>query len=88
MSEQNNPNTVNLKSDPHSEQGVYANAISVHINQNEVVLDFGYVIPNQSPTTIKLVSRVNMTHGSAESILNVLSNGLLDWRNKQKNSNS
>jgi hypothetical protein len=83
MSEQNKP-TIHLKIDPSQEQGNYANAVSVHINHNEVILDFGYNLPNQTPTTIKLVSRINLTHQSAESLLNVLSNGMLDWRNKKK----
>lgn len=75
---------VQLKIDPAMEQGSYSNAVSIHVNQNEVILDFGYMIPNLNPLTIKLVGRVNLTHQTAESLMNVLSNALLDWRNKQK----
>jgi hypothetical protein len=77
--------SVNLKIDSNLEQGTFANAISIHVNNNEVILDFGYMLPNQTPVTIKLVGRVNLTHQTAESLMNVLSNAMLDWRNKQKN---
>lgn len=66
------------------EAGVYTNAISVHFNSNECVIDMGYSVPNAGEPTIKVVSRVNMSHKTAESFVNVLSNALLDWRNKQK----
>jgi hypothetical protein len=80
------PNNVNLKIENALEQGVFSNAISIHVNNNEVILDFGYMLPNQNPVTIKLVGRVNLTHQTAESLMNVLSNAMLDWRNKQKKS--
>lgn len=79
---------VNLKIDPAVEQGSYTNAISIHITQNEVTLDFGYMLPNQDPVTIKLVGRMNLTHQTAESLMNVLSNAMLDWRNKNKKPNN
>ena len=79
-------NNVNLKIDSDMEGGVFSNAISIHVNNNEVILDFGYMLPNQNPVTIKLVGRVNLTHQTAESLMNVLSNAMLDWRNKQKNA--
>lgn len=66
------------------EAGVYTNAISVHFNSNECVIDMGYSVPNAGEPMIKVVSRVNMSHKTAESFVNVLSNALLDWRNKQK----
>jgi len=75
---------VQVKLEPALEQGVYANAVSVHVNQNEVILDFGYILPNVKPMTIKVVNRVNITHQTAESFMNVLSNAMLDWRNRQK----
>jgi len=75
---------VQVKIEPAQEQGVYANAVSVHVNQNEVILDFGYIMPNVKPMTIKVVNRVNLTHQTAESFMNVLSNAMLDWRNRQK----
>ncbi len=81
-----NSKNIQLKIEPAMEQGTYSNAVSIHINQNEVILDFGYLMPNQQPTTIKLISRINLTHNSAESLLNLLSNSLLDWRNKNIDS--
>jgi hypothetical protein len=36
---------------------------------------------------IKVVSRMNLTHQTAESFMNVLSNAMLDWRNRQKSEN-
>ncbi len=75
---------VQVKVESAQEQGVYANAVSVHVNQNEVILDFGYIMPNVKPMTIKVASRVNITHQTAESFMNVLSNAMLDWRTRQK----
>jgi hypothetical protein len=69
------------------EGGVYSNAISVHFNSNECIIDLGYSIPNSPEPLIKVVSRVNMSHKTAESFVNVLSNALLDWKNKQKEQN-
>lgn len=79
-----NQNAIQVKVDPAAEQGTYSNAVSVHVNKNEVILDFGYILPNVKPTTIKLVDRVNLSHATAESFMKVLSNAMLDWRNKQK----
>lgn len=76
--------SVQLKVTEEQQAGVYANAVSVNLNQNEVIIDFGYIVPNMKPTTIKVVSRINMTHRTAESFLKVLQNAVLDWRNKQK----
>ena len=87
MSQQEQPK-VNLKIDAAIEQGSYSNAISIHVNHNEVILDFGYMLPNQDPVTIKLVGRINLTHQTAESLMNVLSNAMLDWRNKNKKPNT
>lgn len=64
------------------ESGVYANAISVHFNANECVLDMAYALPNMAEPMLKIVSRINMSHKTAESFLKVLSNALLDWKNK------
>jgi hypothetical protein len=77
---------IQVRVDPETEQGSFTNAVSVHVNQNEVVVDFGYILPNSKPMTIKIVNRVNMTHQTAESFMKVLSNAMLDWRNKQKDS--
>lgn len=66
------------------EEGVYANAASVHFNSNECVVDMAYVIPNATEPILKVVSRVNMSHKTAESFLKVLSNAILDWKNKSK----
>ncbi len=75
---------IQVKLEPDKEQGVYSNAVSVHVNQNEVIIDFGYILPNAKPMTIKVVNRVNLSHQTAESFMNVLSNAMLDWRNRQK----
>jgi len=77
---------IQVKLEPGIEAGIYSNAVSVHVNQNEVILDFGYIVPNVKPTTIKVVSRINVTHNTAESFMKVLSNAMLDWRNRQKDN--
>lgn len=71
-----------VKISEEQEAGVYSNAVSVHFNGNECILDMAYVMPNTSEPTLKVVSRVNMSHKTAESFLKVLSNALLDYKNK------
>lgn len=66
------------------ENGRFVNAVSVHFNANECVLDMGYSLPNAEKPTIKVVSRLNMTHKTAESFLKVLSNAMLDFKNKSE----
>ena len=78
---------IQVRIDPETEGGIFSNAVSVHVNQNEVVVDFGYILPNSKPMTIKVVNRVNLTHQTAESFMKVISNAMLDWRNRQKEAN-
>ena len=66
------------------ESGKFVNAVSVHFNSNECVIDLGYTLPNAEKPTKKIVSRTNMTHKTAESFLKVLSNALLDFKNKNE----
>ncbi len=75
---------IKVKLPENVEAGVYANAVSVNVNKNEFILDFAYNIPNTSEPVIKIVSRINMTHRTAESFLKLLSNAVLDLKNKQK----
>ena len=75
---------INIQIDKDEQAGVYANAVSVNVNRNEVVLDMGYLLPNVKPTTIKVVSRINLNHNTAESFVTIMQNALLDYRNKQK----
>ena len=75
---------LQVKYDSAIEAGVFSNAVSVSSNRNEMIIDFGYILPNVKPSTIKVVSRVNLTQQTAESFLKVLSNAVLDMKNKQK----
>lgn len=79
-----NKKQFKAKLSEENEAGVYANAVSVHVNANEIVIDMAYVLPNTTEPMLKVVSRVNMSHKTAESFLNVLSNAILDWKNKNK----
>lgn len=74
---------IQVRFDVAQETGVYSNAVSVHVNKNEMVIDFGYILPNVKPTTIKVASRVNLSHETAESFLKILSNAVLDLKNKK-----
>lgn len=82
MTDQQKEKTYKVKMTDEMEQGVYANAVSVHFNNNECVIDMAYVLPNTTEPILKVVSRVNMSHKTAESFLKVLSNAMLDWKNK------
>ena len=84
MNNKEEKKTIKVKISEELEGGVYANAISIHFNQNECIIDMAYNVPNSTEPTIKVVSRVNMTHATAESFLKVLSNSILDWKNKSK----
>ncbi len=64
-------------------KGVYSNAVSVNVNTNEFVADFGYLLPNTANPEIEVVTRVNMNHKTAESFLNVMSGALEDFKKKQ-----
>ncbi|QQR54939.1 DUF3467 domain-containing protein [Candidatus Peregrinibacteria bacterium] len=65
------------------QKGVYSNAVSVNVNSNEVVLDFGYLLPNTPAPVIEVVSRVNMNQRTAESFLSVLAGAIEDFKKKQ-----
>ena len=65
------------------QKGVYSNAVSVNVNTNEVVLDFGYLLPNTPAPIIEVVSRINMNQRTAESFLNVLAGAMEDFKKKQ-----
>lgn len=65
--------------------GVYSNAVSVTVTGSEVVIDFGYLMPNTGDEKkVKIVSRVNMTTSSAENLLSTLQNAILDHKEKQQ----
>jgi len=88
QNQQAQPQDQNIKvvfKDEGDKAGVYSNAVSVHITANEVVLDFGYSVPNtKDPHEIMITSRVNMNHRAAEQFLNILSNSLADFKSKVK----
>lgn len=65
------------------QKGVYSNAVSVNVNSNEVVLDFGYLLPNTPAPVIEVVSRINMNQRTAESFISVLSGAMDDFKKKQ-----
>lgn len=86
MSSNVNDNKLQLVLPENKKTGVYSNAVSVSINDNELILDFGYMIPGVTPPTIEVVSRINMGHKSAESFLTILQNVILDYKNNKRNT--
>ncbi|MBT4384620.1 DUF3467 domain-containing protein [Candidatus Peregrinibacteria bacterium] len=70
------------------QKGTYSNAVSVNVNSNEVVVDFGYLLPNTPSPIIEVVSRVNMNEKTAESFIKVLSGALEDFKKKQAAHNA
>lgn len=73
---------LQVKVPDNLQAGVYANAVSVNVNSNEVVVDFGYLVPNRPSPLIEVVSRVNMNQRTAESFMKVLSGALEDYKKK------
>jgi len=77
-------NQLQLKIDPAGEAGSYANAISIHVNPAELAIDFAYLLPGSQPPTLKVVSRVNVTLQTAESLMEVLGKALKNAKESQK----
>jgi pyruvate dehydrogenase E2 component (dihydrolipoamide acetyltransferase) len=75
---------LQVKVPDEMQKGTYANAVSVNVNSNEVVVDFGYLLPNTPAPVIEVVSRVNMNHKTAESFLSVLGGAMDDFKKKQE----
>lgn len=72
--------------DADTRGGKYANVASVHVNTNEVVLDFGYMVPGSNPPEVMVTSRVNMNHNVAAQFMTIIQNAMLDFRNKYEKS--
>lgn len=62
--------------------GVYANAASASVTANELILDLGYIVPNEQPMTVKVVSRANMSIRTAESLVQLLQGSIGDYYEK------
>lgn len=77
-------NKLQLKVDPANEHGVYSNAVSIHVNPGELVIDFGYMLPGSNPATVKVASRVNLTHQTAASLMDVLGQAMEKIKESQK----
>ena len=90
MADQNQPaqQQLQVKVPDDVQKGTYSNAVSVNVNSNEVVLDFGYLLPNTPNPIIEVVSRVNMNQRTAESFIGVLSGALDDFKKKQAQMNA
>lgn len=67
-----------------AQAGIYSNAVSVNVSPNEVVIDFGYLVPGSKDPLVKVLQRVNLTHRTAESFMKVFQNAMLDFINKSK----
>ncbi|MBP7057344.1 DUF3467 domain-containing protein [Candidatus Gracilibacteria bacterium] len=79
-----NQNTINVQIKDEMQAGVYSNAVSVSVKENDVLLDFGYIVPGAVPTTIKVQARINLSHVTTEQFLGVLQNALLDFRRSKE----
>ena len=79
------PNKVPYKlvfADAAAKSGSYANVGSVHVNKNEVILDFGYMVAGANPPEVMITSRVNMNHNVAAQFMTIMQNAMLDFKNK------
>lgn len=85
MADQKDPKKVQYKlvfPDADAKSGKYSNVASVHVNKNEVVVDFGYMVPGANPPEVMVSSRVNMNHNVAAQFMTILQNAMLDFKNK------
>lgn len=84
MAQDSNQNVINVQIKDEMKAGIYANAASVSVKENDILIDFGYILPGVNPTTIQVMARVNLSHVTAEQFLGVFQNALLDFRNQKK----
>jgi len=63
MAEEKKEYTVKISED--MESGSFANAISVHFNGNECVIDMGYTLPNAPKPAILCQTRQNQQSKSS-----------------------
>lgn len=64
---------------PDDVPGMYSNAVSVRVQSQEVVLDFGYIVPKMSENDkdiIQLVKRVNLPIATAGQMARLLMNAM------------
>ena len=73
---------INISISEDMKAGTYANAASASVTANELILDFGYIVPNETPMTVKVVSRVNMSIKTAESLVQLLQGSIGDYYQK------
>ena len=79
--QQGQPN-IKISVTEEMKAGVYANAASASVTANELILDMGYIVPNEKPMTVKVVSRVNMSIKTAESLVQLLQGSIGDYYGK------
>lgn len=73
---------INISISEDMKAGVYANAASASVTANELILDLGYIVPNEKPMTVKVVSRANMSIKTAESLVQLLQGSIGDYYEK------
>lgn len=73
---------INISITEDMKAGVYANAASASVTANELILDLGYIVPNEKPMTVKVVSRANMSIRTAESLVQLLQGSIGDYYSK------
>lgn len=73
---------INISITEDMKAGVYANAASASVTANELILDLGYIVPNEKPMTVKVVSRANMSIRTAESLVQLLQGSIGDYYQK------
>ncbi len=78
-----NPANLKINIPDDVKAGSYSNAVSVNVNSNEVVVDFGYLLPNTQKPEIEVVARINLSMKTAESFMNVLKGAMEDFKKKQ-----
>ena len=75
------PKGITLEIPKELRSGKYANMVSVTIGQNEVVIDFAFMLPSNEPTA-EVVQRVILSPHVAKSFLSAFQNAVLDYENQ------
>ncbi|MCL2326798.1 MAG: DUF3467 domain-containing protein [Proteobacteria bacterium] len=79
--EKKQPQSLQFQINEQIAQGIYANLAIVSNMDSEFILDFAFVQPGQNP--VKVHSRIIMSPKQAKRLAVTLSNGIVQYEEKQ-----
>lgn len=80
MSDQNQPNQLNIELSEEIAEGIYSNLAIISHSHSEFVLDFIRLMPNVPKAKVK--SRIVLTPQHAKRLLKALSDNVIKYENQ------